>query len=662
MSSDTPESSPVVTGEPPRSSVFSLVSSFNQALPSPAQETRSQGKRDPAKPTPGWKAAIATNTAVAANAAKVLDTVFSILLPMFYTDFFVSLWQVSDFPTEGITLAGIRHLISLYGGEEVFTGLRTTDVCEKFLKPATVDQQESYCVAFKDDPTCLGHIAKATAFVSHAWGHEFLDVVAALGAYDATRSTPTVFWFDVFSNNQHKTAVRDFTWWQTVFRDNIGRLKRTLLVLEWNDPKPLSRAWCLWEMVSSVNTRSNLQVLMSPKNHEAFAIHLQREFRNIVFKTCSVNLKHAQAFNPSDRDSIFKAVEATAGFEEVNKQVIGIMREWMAQSGREALARLPQEERAFSELQGNLAMLLHDQGKLDEAEALLRQHVAKCRLRLGDTHANTLANLNRLALLLGDRYQERTEEEEEILRAAVEEARLGLGEDDPNTIIGLANLGMMLSGQSRFEEAESFCRKALDGARRTKMQGSDLYSAMGSLGSVLESQGKLDEADSLLTKALAGNRQLLGFTHPSTLGTATSMASLRLKQRKLEEAEQLYKDVWQARRRTLGDGHFRTLNSQNNLACFYFNEGMLQESEPHFKEAMEGCRKSLGNDHPFTLHCVENVGKQYHRSGRYIDAEPYYRESLEGSRRLLGENHPTTLEYSRNLDYLLDDIKNYGRH
>jgi len=199
----------------------------------------------------------------------------------------------------GITLAGIKHFISSHGGEQAFAsalsdyshekGLppgKTSDVCDVFLKPATVALQESYCGLAKTDPTRSGHISQATAFVSHAWGQQFLDVVAALEDYDSRQPTPTLFWFDIFSNNQHKAPNREFSWWQTVFRDNIGKLKKTLLVLEWDDPKPLSRAWCLWEMVSTVDTRSEFHVLMSPKNHKSFATALEGDFENIVFKTC----------------------------------------------------------------------------------------------------------------------------------------------------------------------------------------------------------------------------------------------------------------------------------------------------------------------------------------------------------------------------------------
>ena len=114
----------------------------------------------------------------------------------------------NDFPTDGITLKGIKHFIEFNGGKQAFTGLKTTNVCDRFLKPSTVNLGESYCGLAKTDPTRSGHIEQATAFVSHAWGHQFLDVVAALEDFDSRQSTPTVFWFDIFSNNQHKAQPR----------------------------------------------------------------------------------------------------------------------------------------------------------------------------------------------------------------------------------------------------------------------------------------------------------------------------------------------------------------------------------------------------------------------------------------------------------------------
>jgi len=110
------------------------------------------------------------------------------------------------FPTDGITLKEIKHFISSHGGEQAFASAwsdysrknclppgKTSDICDVFLKPATVAQQESYCGLAKTDPTRSGHIGQATAFVSHAWGQQFLDVVAALEAFEAKQPTPTIF-------------------------------------------------------------------------------------------------------------------------------------------------------------------------------------------------------------------------------------------------------------------------------------------------------------------------------------------------------------------------------------------------------------------------------------------------------------------------------------
>ena len=208
------------------------------------------------------------------------------------------------------------------------------------------------------------------------------------------------------------------------------------MVLEWHDPKPLSRAWCVWEIASTVNTKSNFQVLMSPKNQASFFKALLSEFDSIVFKTCNVDLAKAEAFKASDRDSIFKAVEATTGFQEINKQVIGVMREWMAQRGREALAQLPEnDEFARLALKMSLARLLHNQGMFREAEPLFRETLEAHRRILGDSHPGTLNSMNNLALLLKD--QGKFDEAEPLLRDALRVSRLTLGYVHPDTLAGI---------------------------------------------------------------------------------------------------------------------------------------------------------------------------------------------------------------------------------
>jgi len=209
-------------------------------------------------------------------------------------------------------LKGIKAFIEKNGGETAFAGLTTEQVCNvEFIKHLTEASKESFCTTFADQGSEM--IAQATIFVSHAWRHEFLDVVAALEDWDEHQSVRAVFWFDIFSVNQHDTIVRDFTWWSTTFKDSVKKLGHTLLVLEWDDPKPLSRAWCLWEIASTVDTKSVFQVLMSPKNQGSFSRTLVDNFDRIIYKTCNVDLAKAEAFKVSDRNNIRKAVKAMGG-------------------------------------------------------------------------------------------------------------------------------------------------------------------------------------------------------------------------------------------------------------------------------------------------------------------------------------------------------------
>ena len=49
---------------------------------------------------------------------------------------------------------------------------------------------------------------------------------------------------------------------------------------------------------------------------------------------------------------------------------------------------------------GNFAMLLEDQGKVDEAETLNRECLAARKETLGDKHPDTLASVSALVVLV----------------------------------------------------------------------------------------------------------------------------------------------------------------------------------------------------------------------------------------------------------------------
>jgi len=77
-----------------------------------------------------------------------------------------------------------------------------------------------------------------------------------------------VIWFDLFSNNQHKAIDLDFDYWSTTFQSAIQSFGHTVMVFApWDDPIPLTRAWCLWELYCTVQTSSRFDIAMTTSAH-----------------------------------------------------------------------------------------------------------------------------------------------------------------------------------------------------------------------------------------------------------------------------------------------------------------------------------------------------------------------------------------------------------
>jgi len=473
----------------------------------------------------------------------------------------------------------------------------------------TAELQESFCSSFPST-----NIKQANIFISHAWGMRFLETVSAIQSWQEKNPTKKgFFWFDLFSNNQHQTEARDFTWWQTTFMENIREIGHTLLILEWEEPRPLTRAWCLWEMFSSVDTRSRFEVVMPPRSAGSFLKVLQEDFDSLVFKTCTVDVEKAQSFNPSDRENIFQAVRSSHGFLEINKRVIGIMKDWMILKGREALEDLPEEQRSTSILINNLARLLQEQGRAREAEPLFKEALEASRNAFGDLHPSTLRAVNNLGKLLHDLGK--LEEAEPLLREAVKGYREAFGNFHPDTLTIVNNLAGLLREQGRLKEAEPFYKEVLEERRKA-----------------------------------------LGDSHPSTLTSINNLAALLYNQRRLKEAEGLFEEAMEGRRKALGDSHPDTLGSINNLGMVLQEQGMLGGARLLYEEALEGRRKTLGDSHPSTLTSINNLALLLYSRGELKAAKPLLKEALEIATKVWGEQHPNTRAIKSNLGSLLEDL------
>ena len=136
--------------------------------------------------------------------------------------------------------------------------LTTDDANKLAMAHLTGARRCAFSDLLGDDPLLVG---EATVFVSHSWAAPLDALIACVREADAALRRPShprhapgatpYFWVDLVVNDQFAAPSRPFAWWQTVFRESVERIGHTVVALEWENPRPLGRIWCLWEMFCS---------------------------------------------------------------------------------------------------------------------------------------------------------------------------------------------------------------------------------------------------------------------------------------------------------------------------------------------------------------------------------------------------------------------------
>ena len=180
----------------------------------------------------------------------------------------------------------------------------------------------------------------------------------------------------------------------------------------------------------------------------------------------------------------------------------------------------------------NLALLYHQNGRYDDAEALCQRVRMTAESKLGPNHGLTLRAVQLLALSRA--HQGQIAEAEELLLKVLgwQKAHEGLeffnGGTHPFMLNVAVNLALLYYQNGRDDDAEALCQRVRMTAESKFGPNHDLtLRAVQLLALSRAHEGQIPEAEELLLKVLEGQKQSLGLDDPLIIGTEEMLKMLK---------------------------------------------------------------------------------------------------------------------------------------
>jgi len=227
------------------------------------------------------------------------------------------------------------------------------------------------------------------------------------------------------------------------------------------------------------------------------------------------------------------------------------------------------------------AQALAEQGKLDEAVALLRELLALAESELGADAARSLVQRHELAEAL--QRQMKLDEARELASEVVERRAQVLGDEHVDTL-------------------------------RARVL----------LAAVLHQQGRAEEAGPLMRRSVEGAQARFGDRHPFTLNARRNLAIFLMQNGALDEAEAVSRALLAALRETRGESAESTLLAKQSLAYVLEDQGRLADAEALLRETVAAVEAAGGASGPLLLGPRNNLGMNLMRQSRHAEALPEF--------------------------------------
>ena len=281
-----------------------------------------------------------------------------------------------------------------------------------------------------------------------------------------------------------------------------------------------------------------------------------------------------------------------------------------------------------------LGFLYYISGNLPEGEKYLRQSLEVRETAFGAESLDYAETANDLALLLRD--LRKMDDAKSFAQRSVSNRLRLLGGNDLLLAESLNTLGTVsaLSGDygtavSTFEGA-----MAIHESRRAPDRISEEYGTLCvNLAGTYQRLGKYEPAEAAFEKGLAALRVKPGVEHPAYAASLLAYAALKVDLGHYRDAERLYEEGGQLVKAELGDEHPVYATFLNNRGFLFQSIGNLAAAEADYRRSLELKKKLYGPTSPLAASTLRNLAhltySKDHRAGERLlaDAVDLYRAS-----------------------------------
>ncbi|MGH1340939.1 MAG: tetratricopeptide repeat protein [Nannocystales bacterium] len=301
------------------------------------------------------------------------------------------------------------------------------------------------------------------------------------------------------------------------------------------------------------------------------------------------------------------------------------------------------DPRHAADAQANLAVILHSQGKFEEAEAEQHEVLTRRIAALGPEHPQVTSSRNNLAVIFD--AQGKYEDAEAQYQQVIELRRKTLGPEHPALATTYNNLGAVWQVQGRLEKAEEAFRTSL--ALREKGFGPDhpsIGESLGNLGNILLHRARHEEAERLHRRALQIRIDSLGPEHPLVAQSLGNLSQVLIPQDKLDEAQTQQQRVLEILRASYGETHVEIALALSTLGQVHVAKGAFEDALVQLRASFAMRRGLVGDAHPDLADTHNQIGKALTGLGKSAEAEAEHRKALQILETAMGEQHPATLK------------------